>query len=576
MVSFKNSVDEFDLYSEWNNGVCSLKLHNPSDKTVSLNELEICNMEMPFAADTYCYGEGYNKLCQYEGTVSDLKMIGSYGDYEHYKMPIENEYFQTYNMVIFKPENEKTTLLGFTSCNRFTGIFRFNSERFRIIINLEGIEIKPDETIELEKFYEGEGRKNELLKEFGKHINENHKMPPTQEVPTGWCSWLVYGPDITEDEIIKNLEAIKKNNLDLKYIQIDDGYQAAMGDWLHTTDKFKNGMESLCKKIKSMGFEPAIWVAPFIAQKDSTLLREHPEWFVKDTDGKPLPSDRYSYGGWRYGPWYMLDTSHPGAREYLTHVFKTMREEWGVKYFKLDANMWGALPLGIRHVKNMTAVESYRLGMKAIIDGAGYDSFLLGCNAPMWPSIGVVHGMRVTNDNNRSFDRFKQLTTECFRRNWQHGVLWVNDPDTVLLKDNETVVVGPDGKPVIVKDNVPFNEYMFCAAYVLASGGMILSSDDVSALSNKEIAVLKKMLPPTSVSAEFNDTFEVGISKLDDEKRRIFVFNYGDEAKEYCLSIKKDEKIFDYWTDELVSSGQDEYKLKLEPHTSAVFECTNG
>ena len=75
----------------------------------------------------------------------------------------------------------------------------------------------------------------------------------------------------------------------------------------------------------------------------------------------------------------MLDGTNPAARQYLTHVFKTMREEWGVKYFKLDANMWGALPFGQRFEKNRTCVEAYRIGMKAILEGAGSDSFLLGC-----------------------------------------------------------------------------------------------------------------------------------------------------------------------------------------------------
>lgn len=62
----------------------------------------------------------------------------------------------------------------------------------------------------------------------------------------------------------------------------------------------------------------------------------------------------------------MLDGTHPEARSYLTHVFQVMREEWHVKYFKLDANMWGAMPFGFRYEKNKTCVEAYRMGMEAI------------------------------------------------------------------------------------------------------------------------------------------------------------------------------------------------------------------
>lgn len=164
----------------------------------------------------------------------------------------------------------------------------------------------------------------------------------------------------------------------------------------------------------------------------SEIFQTHPDWFVKDENGQPLSSAEVSFGGWRRAPWYMLDATHPEVRRHLTHVFKVMREEWNVKYFKLDANMWGALPFGVRYEKNRTCVEAYRMGMKAILEGAGEDSFVLGCNAPMWPSIGVVHGMRVTNDNDRSFDVFVERAKECFSRNWQHNRLWMNDPDAVV------------------------------------------------------------------------------------------------------------------------------------------------
>lgn len=334
----------------------------------------------------------------------------------------------------------------------------------------------------------------------------------------------MYGPNISERDIWNNLNAIRKFGLDLKYIQIDDGYQEYMGDWLSQTDKFKTPLKKLCQDITDSGFEPAIWVAPFIAERDSGLFSEHPDWFVKDMNGRPLSSDKCSFGGWRRGPWYMLDGSHPEARAHLTKLFKTLREEWKIKYFKLDANMWGALPFGVRHQKNTTSVQAYKMGMQAILDGAGTDSFILGCNAPMWPSLGLVHGMRITNDNNRSFERFEQLCYECFRRNWQNGVLWVNDPDTVLIKNKISSVMGPDGKKVKTQENVTSDEYMFCAAYVLASGGMILSSDDITSFTEEEADILKKMLPPTSVAAEFNSTLEIGSATLQDGKRRIFIF----------------------------------------------------
>ncbi|CSB54218.1 alpha-galactosidase [Vibrio cholerae] len=57
-----------------------------------------------------------------------------------------------------------------------------------------------------------------------------------------------------------------------------------------------------------------------------------------------------------------MDCSHPDVQEHLTQVVKTLREEWGVELFKLDANYWGTLQ-GQRFQSGVTGVEAYRMGM---------------------------------------------------------------------------------------------------------------------------------------------------------------------------------------------------------------------
>lgn len=125
----------------------------------------------------------------------------------------------------------------------------------------------------------------------------------------------------------------------------------------------------------------------------------------------------------------MLDGTHPDAREYLTRVFSIMRNEMNIKYFKLDANVWGAFKNGVRYDKNATSVEAYRLGMEAIWKGA----LLLGRNAPMRPSIGVVNAMRISGDLEREFKTIKIIYKEVARRSWMRNVLWANDPDVFTL-----------------------------------------------------------------------------------------------------------------------------------------------
>lgn len=562
--------EDYRVTTEWDGTECRLSLTNVSGHPICPGKIVVLTMDMPFAADTPVYGEGYNKLSQYGGTIKKIEMIGSYGDVSHYKLPAPEEFQQVYNMIRFSPVQDEQFLLGFTSCNRFNGEFWFDEKQLQVVLNLEEIEILPEETIPLESFFAEAGRKTDIEAHFAAAIQKNHPMLRTEEIPTGWCSWLVYGPEVTAQNIYDNLKAIKEHGLNLKYIQLDDGYQPHMGDWLSATEAFEGGVRKLCLDIKEQGFEPAIWVAPFIAEEKSELFRTHPDWFVKDSAGKPLVSDKVSFGGWRCGPWYMLDGTNPGAQQYLTHVFKTMREEWGVKYFKLDANMWGALPFGQRFEKNRTCVEAYRMGMRAILEGAGYDSFLLGCNAPMWPSLGLVHGMRVTNDNARRFDVFAGIAKECFARNWQHNRLWVNDPDTVLLRNRERVVLDPAGNPTVVSSGLSRKEFLFNATYTLASGGMVLSGDDITEFTEQNVADLKKLLPPSGIAAVFDtDDFTVGRILIAGEEI-LCVFNYGEEERQFQIYMEKPSEVMDFWSGETLGRWDETVHIVSLPGHAAL------
>jgi alpha-galactosidase len=576
LFDFRNSFDD-DLRIDCVREGClySLTLTNTSDQRHSIGDLTLLSVEMPFAPDTKVYGEGYSKLAQYGGTIADCRMTASYSDYTHYKMKKPQDMHQVYNMAVFTPEGEEPILIGYASCFRFTGCIRFNESKLELALNCEHISIGAHETIRLEQIYLEQGELKSTLKHFAAAIARNHPKLAFPEIPTGWCSWLVYGPNVTADNIYDNLHALKKHGLNLKYIQIDDGYQAHMGDWLDCTDKFEGGVKKVCLDIKEQGFEPAIWVAPFIAERDSTIFREHPDWFVKDENGAPLSSADVTFGGWRCGPWYMLDATHPEALAHLKHVFRTMHDEWKVTYYKLDANMWGAIPAGHRYDDTKTCVEAYRMGMEAIVEAAGEDSFILGCNAPMWPSIGVVHGMRITNDNSRDWKKFKHLARECFPRNWQNGHFWINDPDTVLLQNQMLDAADPAGMESAAKGAVTENEFRFNAAYTMATGGMVLSSDDISALSDRNVALLKKLIPPVPNAAEFeDDSYTVGRAVIDDETTVLYLFNFTDEEIDVRAEINGKATVLDLFEDKDLGTFENEiHSGKIPPHCAKVLIC---
>ncbi|MCG8454584.1 MAG: alpha-galactosidase [Spirochaetales bacterium] len=500
---------------------------------------EICLYSGPhgFPAQSQFYGEGYQMLSQTDGTLERSHDVGEMTDRGHYKLPQVPKKTTVHSLLRLDAPSGEGLLLGFSSCHRFPAEFRFDTQNLDIVLKGDGIRVDPLDTLETEELFWMEGDRQETFETFAQAILHHHPRLEWATRPTGWCSWYCYGPKVTETDIINNAQAVAELDVDLDYVQIDDGYQAAMGDWLSPHPNFPRPIKELCDSIRQEGKQPAIWVAPFIAEKKSKIFQEHPDWFVRDEWGAPLLSSTISFGGWRRGPWYMLDGTHPQVRAHLQRIFLHMRQEWGVQYFKLDANLWGCLG-GTYSDEKATRVQAYRAGMQAIVEAVGGDSFLLGCNAPMWPSLGLVHGMRTTGDVLRWPQTIKRLKKEGLYRNWQHKTLWLNDPDCAVL-DNlpfNRVSLAAGGFSVFfpLKENL----FTYHVTYLGATGGMLLSGDCLDRLSDRAKSWLSMLAQLPDVAAKFQgNDFSVGMTEHEG-KRWHFFMNDSSSSRLYTLPIQ--------------------------------------
>lgn len=555
---YANQGPEPKLTRHWQDGELHSTLSNPGTAPAAIDRVVLARIRHSLPDSTRLYGEGFTMLSQTGGTLAEPQDIGSLTDRGHYRIPQPEDATTVYNVLHLAPPQGDQVLLGFTSCKRFVGRFHVKKDSIEVVLEMEGLTLSPGETWELENFFVATGdNRSALFSEFARHIERNHPRLSYQPVPTGWCSWYCFGPMVTRRQVERNLEAVQEQKLPLRFIQIDDGYQAAMGDWLDAGPAFAGGLPDLLASIRAGGGEPAIWVAPFIAEEKSKIFQEHPDWFIKDESGAPLRSDRVTFGGWRLAPWYALDGTHPEAQEHLERVFRTMREEWGCTYFKLDANFWGAMHGGRFHDPKATRVEAYRRGMEAVRRGAG-NAFILGCNHPMWPSLGVVHGSRSSGDVARSWDNFKQIARENLSRNWQNGTLWWNDPDCVLLTGN-----------------LSDDEFQFHASSIYAAGGMTLSGDNLTVLKGKRLEMLRRLLPPTGVAARFKeDTFSVGTITLD-QCTHYCVFNWNDTPQTVPLILEGRVQLKDFWSGEALGEHSGTYELTdMPPHSARILVGT--
>jgi len=554
-----NYVLPLRLTRRWRGAVCESQITNHSVQPVRVKEVVLFDLQLPFAPLTRLYGEGFQMLSQTSGTLGAPADLGNYTDAKHYKMPSPYGDKTVYGMMTLSPSSTEHHLLAFTSCRRFAGQFYINGQSLKVVVDTEDRELQPGETWKLESFtYESGTNREDLLGALADRLIKNHPPLRFPRPPSGWCSWYCFGPRVTAQQVLDNLDFIAKNTPGLRYVQIDDGYQPAMGDWLETGAAFGGNVQGVLKQIRARGFEPAIWVAPFVAEEKSNVFQQHPDWFVKDSDGKPLRSDRVTFGGWRHGPWYVLDGTHPQVQQHFENLFRTMKREWGCTYFKLDANFWGAIHGGHFHDPRATRIEAYRRGMKAILRGVE-DSFVLGCNHPIWPSLGLIHGSRSSNDIKRTWERIATTARQNLSRNWQNGNLWWNDSDAVVLTGD-----------------LPDNEFQFHATAIYASGGMILSGDDLTRISEEKLKMLRKLQPPTGVAARFDDdTFRVGRIDLWRKRQVVSVLNWEDTPQTISVRLDRPKQITDFWTDAPLGTHTDQITVEMPARSGRLLICND-
>jgi alpha-galactosidase len=293
--------------------------------------------------------------------------------------------------------------------------------------------------------------------------------------PTVWCSWYEYFTGVTEDDIHENLRAMDTLDLPVDVVQIDDGYQKALGDWLTLSGRFRS-RAGIADAIRARGRRAGIWTAPFLVDPASDLAAEHPDWLVQDAGGGFLHAGR----NWGHDL-CVLDTTHPEAAEYLASVFRTLVSE-GYDYFKVDFLYAGALD-GVRH-SGADALTAYRDGIRLIREAIGSQAYLLGCGAPVLPSIGLFDAMRVSPDTaphrRPEADDYSQPGQDPAEftgvgRQWQHGRLWVNDPDCLMARP-----------AVETRER--------WAAHVEATGGLVASSDRLLSLDQWGVETTRRLL----------------------------------------------------------------------------------
>ena len=273
--------------------------------------------------------------------------------------------------------------------------------------------------------------------------------PSDQVYGAVWCSWG-FGPDFTQQQMFDIIPTLKELNFNTA--TMDDGWFASYGDFIPKKTIFPNGdadMAKLTGVFHEQGFPIKLWFTPGVA--GARLMKEHPEWLLRDKDGDIVTVDRF--GVKRTAAF--LCPALPQVLDYYRDVARLVIGKWDFDGFKMDfeitnamgecyaaehghaspAESFEALP----QIYRVIAEESRKLKPKAILEM---------CPCGMFPSFYKMpfYNQPVASDPNSRWQiRHRGKTIKALMG--PHAAFYGDHVERFYSKENFASMVGVGGIP---------------------------------------------------------------------------------------------------------------------------------
>lgn len=368
-------------------------------------------------------------------------------EYGHIEGSIISEWF-----TLIKMYGEDLFIGAVTTANQFTQIYvkkEGELTRVRVTCQYDGLTVKPGQVVYSEKVFFGTGDADSLKNDFAESLAKNMNIKSVAKPIRAMCnSYYWNGNKIDEDSINRELDALESlpEHLHLDYFQIDAGYTKYFGDWLDYHERFPHGFEPIIKRIKDLGYKPAIWISPFAISPSTKLHDTHPSWFLKGLDhghfdGR-LTSPFDSLSG--VIDLEVLDPTNEKVLEYIKKVFLHFKD-LGFELFKTDFTY--PVCLTNNYSKPVTRAQALRGGFEFIRDVVGDETQILTCISQISPVVGIADFVRTGIDTLNPFvcgiPEVGQLVNEFMlekdlkeskERIFLNGKVWRADPDMLIFR----------------------------------------------------------------------------------------------------------------------------------------------
>jgi alpha-galactosidase len=385
------------------------------------------------------------------------------------------------------------------------------------------------------------------LETYGSLIRQIHHGRTSAPPLMGWWSWTAYYFGLNEAAAVTNAEweAEHLKSLGYNIFHIDEGYQYARGEYsTANASLFPHGLGALEYKVRGLGLVPAIWTAPFEVSERSWVYQNRPDWLVKNARGQPIHAGTVVRNKDQL---FVLDTTNPGAQEYLRKTYSTLVNEWGVHSIKMDFMDDSAIE-GFYHKPDTTALEAQRIGLKIIRETVGDDVYLDKDGSVMLNPVGYVDYGRTSQDTGHTFNASKDAAPGIAARYYMNRNFFVADPDafTVSTQTIHDQSWHESDKPATV------DEARVSIALAAVSGGMFEIGDDLPSFSkaperlaliqNQELIQmvhLGRASVPLDLMNFAAEDAQPSIFFLREEDRQsiLTVFNWTDKERDHVIDL---------------------------------------
>ena len=195
------------------------------------------------------------------------------------------------------------------------------------------IELATGDTLQCFKAFRlaHEGDYFNALRIFSEYMqaNEGVEMKPSEPeaFEPVWCAWG-YGRPFKMKMVLGTLDKVAE--LGFKWVDVDDGYQIAEGDW-NTNELFPGGdkdMRHITDECHKRGLKAKLWWAPLAADPGTKILKEHPEIILRTAEWAP------EYITW-WDSWYLSPVSDV-TDAYTKDLLKMFLQRWNFDGLKID------------------------------------------------------------------------------------------------------------------------------------------------------------------------------------------------------------------------------------------------